>query len=95
MLTGLRSHSMGKRARAKRTGRWLQESRSGTRMEYADIDLDEAFVCGAQVLAFHPRTSDPLAFVWPDGRLSFNSTYFSHSDARELVAEVAALATRP
>ena len=53
-------------------------------MQYADLDVQEAVLCGAEVLAFHPRTSQPLALMWPDGRLSFNSTYYSQSDALEL-----------
>ena len=64
-------------------------------MRYADLVLEEAVLCGAEVLAFHPRTSEPLALIWPDGRLNFNSTYFSHSDARELLEEVACLKRRP
>ena len=95
MLNGLRSHSMGRRARAKRVGRWLRARDFTGPLQYADLDVQEAVLCGAEVLAFHPRTSEPLALIWPDGQINFNSTYFSHGDARELATEIRELLARP
>lgn len=94
MLTGLRSHSMSSLRKGKRHNRWIQQPRSGGPVGYADIEIDEAFMCGARVIAFHPTNSAPLAFTWPDGRMAFNARFFTPADATELIRDASRLAAR-
>lgn len=83
---------MGRAAKRKRERQWLSQREPGALVQYAELDPEEAVTCGATVLAFHPENSQPLAMLWPDGCISFNASYFSPSDATELVMDAAKFA---
>jgi hypothetical protein len=84
MLTGLRSHSMASRSKRKKGGVWGVHPQSSGAVGYAVLTGEEAVLCGAEPLGFHPRTGDALAWIWPDGRIGCNAVYFSRSDAEEI-----------
>jgi hypothetical protein len=76
---------MRKSGSRKKGGAWAFTRDSPTRAEYAALTGEEAFLCGAEVLGFHPRTGDALAWIWPDFRIGINAVYFSREDAEDLM----------
>jgi hypothetical protein len=81
---------MGKSAKRKKGGVWGEQPDSRGQVRYGELTGEEALLLDAQILCFHPRSGDALAWIWPDGRLGLNAVYFSKSDAEEMQAQIRA-----
>lgn len=85
---------MAKNRRRQQGGAWTLSGDDGREIGYAVITGEEAFVCGAEILGFHPRNGEALGWIWTDGRIALNACYFSQNDARSFAGFVNLCAAR-